>query len=175
VVAPRLAQVKGGYAGVTMDGLGAAAGISGASAYTYFDSKAQLFEMAVARAVSWGLARLEQAWAASTSPLDLLERAIAGQAELAVAFPELGRSVVNDVVDLPDPHRSAVLAHATGYLEQWRRCLRAARPDLADEDAAVLVHAVLTVMGELSRVPPGGAPPAAADVAAVALRMVDTH
>ncbi|GAA0903781.1 TetR family transcriptional regulator [Virgisporangium aurantiacum] len=150
ILAPQLTQVRGGYDDVTMEDLGTAAGMSGAAAYHYFPSKADVFQAAFAQAASWGQAMLEQAWTAATSPDDMLDRVLAGAVRLSKDFPAIIRTALNNTVELPEPQRVAALAGAAQYTGEWQRCLAVVRPDLSKEDIEVLTFAVLAMIGDLA-------------------------
>lgn len=136
-----------GYHGVSMDDIGAAAGVTGPALYHHFRGKEAMLVAALAP-VSEGLleggrervaAHAGDARAALQSLIDFhVEFALANPAVIAVHLHELDR--------LPDEPRRQIRMLQRLYVEEWVTVLDAVRPELSADEARVLAHAAFGLM-----------------------------
>lgn len=131
-----------GFAGVTVDSLGAAAGVSGPALYHHFDSKeAMLGEMLVG--ISHHLIDRGRALRDADLGDALLDELIAMHVDFAVDHRALISVHFNDLNHArPDDQRRVRLLQRQ-YVEIWVNALIARRPGLSVERARPAVHAVL--------------------------------
>ncbi len=146
-----------GFAGVRLEDLGAAAGISGPAVYRHFPSKeAVLTELLVG--ISEGLLEGGRAVVdAAATPGEAVAGLIDFQLDFAFGEPELIRIQDRDLASLPPEPLHQVRQAQRRYVEIWVAAIRAARPGLAEVDARVQAHAVFGLINSTphsaSRVP----------------------
>jgi AcrR family transcriptional regulator len=131
-----------GFAVVTVDSLGAAAGVSGPALYHHFDSKeAMLGEMLVG--ISHHLLDRGRALRDADLGEDLLDELIAMHVDFAVDHRALISVQFHDLnhARLDDQRRVRLLQRR--YVEIWVGALAERHPGLAPERARPAVHAVL--------------------------------
>ena len=132
-----------GFAGVTMDDIGAVAGISGPALYHHFSGKeAMLGEMLVS--ISEHLLEQGSAIVAGTSTddqaLDALTRA---HVAFAIDHPELIMVHFRDLVQVAEADRQQVRRLQSRYVHVWVDVLTRRDPLLDETVARVAVGAVL--------------------------------
>lgn len=140
-----------GYHDVSIEELGAAAGITASSVYRHFSSKAELLAAAFHRASDRLTVTLGSALAESETPLQavhtLAEMYVAvffAQSELmAVYFAEIG--------SLPDDARAELRNIQRLNVEEWAQLCVDARPELTLVQARFLVQAALGLVFDVGR------------------------
>ncbi len=131
----------GGFAGVTMDDIGAATGISGPALYHHFDSKeSMLGEMLVA--ISEHLLRTGEGIVAGSSPADRLRALVAAHVEFAVDSRALITVQYRDLVHASDADRRRVQELQRSYVDLWVAALLELQPATDPRVARSEVHAV---------------------------------
>jgi acetoacetyl-CoA synthetase len=131
-----------GFATVTVDSLGAAAGVSGPALYHHFENKeAMLGEMLVG--TSHHLLAGARALQESVPPERLLSELIAMRVDFAVDHPALISVESRDVNNATPEDRERVLLLQQQYVDIWVDALIAHRPGLTPDTARPVAHAVL--------------------------------
>ncbi|MEJ2888535.1 SACE_7040 family transcriptional regulator [Actinomycetospora aeridis] len=140
-----------GFHGVSIDGIGAAVGVSGPALYRHFPSKEGLLAEMLVGISEHLLAGGQERAAAHTDPVDLLDALIAFHTDFALRQPELITVQDRDLANLPDDARRSVRGLQRAYVEIWVGAL--VRAGLADgEDAArVAAHAAFGLMNSTPR------------------------
>src|SRR3989440_3862468 len=149
-----------GYHGVSMDDIGAAAGVTGPALYHHFAGKEAMLAAALIpvseQLLAGGRARIaeyaDQPPAALVALVDFhVEFALANPAVIAVHLHELDR--------LPEEPRRQIRRLQRLYVEVWVEALTALRDELDAPEARVLAHAAFGLMnstpflgGEVDRV-----------------------
>jgi AcrR family transcriptional regulator len=135
-----------GYHGVSMDDIGAAAGVTGPALYHHFAGKEAMVAAAL-NPVSEGLlaggrARVEDAREPKTALVALVDFhvdfALNNPAVIALHLHELDR--------LPDEPRREIRRLQRLYVEEWVRVLMALRDGMSAQEARVLAHAAFGLM-----------------------------
>jgi AcrR family transcriptional regulator len=108
-----------GYAGVTVDDIGDAAGVSGPALYHHFTSKEALL-----------------------GGDDVLERLVRFHAEFAVDDRSLITVHLRDLVHTSTSDHDRVRSLQGEYVALWTEAIRRRRPDYSAEVAAAAAHAV---------------------------------
>lgn len=135
-----------GYHGVSMDDIGAAAGVTGPALYHHFAGKEAMLAAAL-NPVSEGLlaggrARVEDALEPDRALVALVDFhvdfALNNPAVIALHLHELDR--------LPDEPRREIRRLQRLYVEEWVRVLMALRSELSAQEARVLAHAAFGLM-----------------------------
>jgi AcrR family transcriptional regulator len=142
-----------GFHPVSMEDIGAAAGISGPSVYRHFPSKAALMVAIGHRAADKLTLATEYALRVA-APADEREalRALANSyVQTLIHTPELVVSFSGDPVTIPERDKADLLRIQRDYVARWVQLLTAARPDLNAREAKITVHAALTIANDLAR------------------------
>ncbi|MGH3731057.1 MAG: TetR/AcrR family transcriptional regulator, partial [Micromonosporaceae bacterium] len=112
-----------GYRAVSMEDIGAAAGIAGPSIYRHFASKADLMRAAANRMVDRLTVDAARATAGAPTPIDALDRLIDSYAETVLAHRDLMAVYVAEVASLPAEDRAELQRLQRGYVAEWVRLI----------------------------------------------------
>src|SRR5499426_2321747 len=130
-----------GYHGVSMDDIGAAAGVTGPALYHHFAGKEAMLVAALSpvseQLLAGGRARAAEHEGDAAGGLAALvdfhvDFALNNPAVIALHLHELDR--------LPEEPRREIRRLQRLYVEEWVRTLILLRPELNDEEARVLAH-----------------------------------
>ena len=114
---------------MSIDGIGAAVGVSGPALYRHFPSKEGLLaEMLVGISEHLLAGGQERLAAEHADPDELLDALIAFHTDFALRQPELITVQDRDLANLPDAARRRVRGLQRAYVEIWVDALRRARP-----------------------------------------------
>jgi AcrR family transcriptional regulator len=131
-----------GFVSVTVDDLGAAAGVSGPALYHHFESKeAMLGEMLID--ISHHLLEAGRALRASSSPLQLLDDLIEMHVDFAVDHRALISVHFRDLLQASDDDQRKVRRLQREYVEIWVEALVERSDHLPAPVARSIVHAAL--------------------------------
>lgn len=135
-----------GFAGVRLEDLGAAVGISGPAVYRHFPNKeAVLVELLVD--ISDYLLRGGKRVAAETvAPAQRLSELVEFHLDFALESPALIRIQDRDLQSLPEAARRKVRRMQREYVEIWVGVLREFDPALEESDARTTAHAAFGLM-----------------------------
>ncbi|ATY14547.1 TetR family transcriptional regulator [Amycolatopsis sp. AA4] len=142
-----------GFHAVSMEDIGAAAGIAGPSVYRHFPSKAALMVAIGHRAADRLALAAEQALQAPDER-SALSRLAASYVHILLRTPELLVSFTADRVTMPERDKADLRRVQRDYVDQWVSLLCAVFPELPAREAKIRVHAALTIANDLSRTGP---------------------
>jgi len=167
-VAARLFADRG-FTGVTMDDIGAAAGISGPALYHHFASKeSMLGEMLVS--ISEHLhAQGAAIVAAGSPPATTLERLVDAHVGFAVDHPELITVHFRDLVRAPATDQRRVRTRQARYVDMWVGVLQAATVVTDERTTRAAVHAAFGLINSTPQIRPARDLPTAALLRSMAL------
>jgi AcrR family transcriptional regulator len=135
-----------GFAGVGIEDLGSAAGISGPAVYRHFATKQALLG-AILREASEQLHEGGAEVAASAAdPAKRLDVLIAFHIDFAVRSPDVIRVQERDLASLSDEDRDAVRRLQRAYVEIWVATLCAEDPAHSVAEARLRTHAAFGLM-----------------------------
>jgi AcrR family transcriptional regulator len=137
-----------GYAGVRMEDVGAAAGITGPSVYQHFAGKADLLMAALNRGAEWLQLGLAQAFAATNESAAALELVLRSYVEFMLQHTDLMSVFLTETIYLPEEERHALRRVQHEYVAEWVRLLVAVRPSLTPAEGRFLVQGVLGVVND---------------------------
>ena len=149
-----------GYHGVSMDDIGAAAGVTGPALYHHFAGKEAML-VACLIPVSERLldGGRERALGDGRDPAGALAALVDFHVEFALNNPAVIALHLHELDRLPDDPRRQIRRLQRLYVEEWVSVLTALRPELDAREARVLAHAAFGLMnstpflgGELDRV-----------------------
>ena len=139
-----------GFHEVSMEDIGAAAGISGPSVYRHFPSKTALFMAASAR-IHDRLARgRDQVAATAKTEREALEGLVRSYVQVMRDCADL-LMIGREIGALTAAERNELRRVQREYVAEWVRLLMAIRPDLVTPEARVVVHMALTIANDLVR------------------------
>jgi AcrR family transcriptional regulator len=148
--AAELFRVRGFHA-VSMEDIGAAAGIAGPSVYRHFPSKSSLIYAIGRRAADRLALGAEHALRSSSNEAEALHRLVDSYVQVLTGSVELAVSFSLDGVNLPEHERADLLRVQREYVAQWCGLLVAAKPELSAREAKITVHVALTIANDLAR------------------------
>jgi AcrR family transcriptional regulator len=134
-----------GYSAVSLDDIGAEAGMAGPSIYYHFATKADLLVTAFSRAAD----RLSATRPGTSGTLDDLVR---HYAEFAVQERELFDVYVLESINLPPEAGRRISSALRAEVNEWVAALRRERPALSEPQCRVLVHAARAVVQDVVRI-----------------------
>ncbi|WP_200208234.1 TetR/AcrR family transcriptional regulator [Micromonospora coerulea] len=136
-----------GYHGVSMDDIGAAAGVTGPALYHHFAGKEAMLAAALIP-VSEGLLAggKDRAAGHPDDPRGALESLIDFHVDFALANPAVIALHLHELDRLPDEPRRRIRKLQRLYVEEWVTVLTALHPGLPDGEARVLAHAAFGLM-----------------------------
>nr|WP_245900904.1 TetR/AcrR family transcriptional regulator [Prauserella shujinwangii] len=149
VAAPRTFRERG-FHGVTMEDLGAAAGISGSSVYRHFAGKADLLAAVYYRAADRLTAAMGVAIERARSPEEALRAVIDAYVGYAFRHADLAAVYLSEYGNLPAGDRHALRKVQREHVEQWVRLVAATRQGTRGARVRLAVHAALNIAHDLS-------------------------
>jgi AcrR family transcriptional regulator len=135
-----------GYHGVSMDDIGAAAGVTGPALYHHFAGKEAMLAAALIPVSESLLAGGLQRKATHDRPADALAALVEFHVEFALANPAVIALHLHELDRLPEEPRRQIRRLQRLYVEEWVTTLTALRSDLNGGEARVLAHAAFGLM-----------------------------
>lgn len=136
-----------GYAGVSIDDIGEALGVTGPAIYRHFPGKAAILVALFDRSST---PLLEMAKAAErepgATPRSVLGRLIRLHAEAVLDNTALHFLYLHDRFHLPADDARRIRTRLRAYGVIWRRALAGVRPELTDDEVLALEGAVIGVL-----------------------------
>lgn len=130
-----------GFAGVRLEDLGAAVGISGPAVYRHFPNKDALLVELLVDISRRLLAGGTEVVAGTVDPRDALHGLVDFHLDFALGELDLIRVQDRELHSLPDDARHEVRATQRRYVEIWVGILRRITPGLPESDARTMAHA----------------------------------
>lgn len=136
-----------GYHGVSMDDIGAAAGVTGPALYHHFRGKEAMLAACLVP-VSEGLLAggRQQVARQAGDPRAAVEALVEFHVEFALANPAVIAMHLHELARLPDEPRREIRRLQRQYVEVWVTALTEARHDVTADEARVLAHAAFGLM-----------------------------
>src|SRR5687767_3527693 len=136
-----------GYHGVSMDDIGAAAGVTGPALYHHFAGKEAMLVAALIP-VSEGLLEggRDRVTQHQNGARTALESLIDFHVEFALANPAVIALHLHELDRLPEEPRRQIRRLQRLYVEEWVNVLTNQRPGFVDGEARVLAHAAFGLM-----------------------------
>lgn len=130
-----------GLAGVRLEDLGKAAGISGPAVYRHFANKEAVLEELLVGISEYLLTHGSAVVEAAATPQAALESLVDFHIDFSLTRPALIRVQGRDLATLDDDARRAVRRLQRRYVEIWVGVLRDLDPSLSEDDARIKAHA----------------------------------
>ena len=136
-----------GYHGVSMDDIGAAAGVTGPALYHHFAGKEAMLIAALApvseELLAGGRARIAEHLG---RPADALAALVDFHVDFALANPAVIALHLHELDRLPEEPRRQIRRLQRLYVEEWVVTLTGLHAQLNDREARVLAHAAFGLM-----------------------------
>lgn len=132
---------RNGFHGVSMDELGAAAGVSGPALYRYFPGKEAILSAMLIDISERLLAGGRQRVASARTPSQALRTLVDFHVDFALDHPDLIDVQARDLDAMPDADRRAVRRLQAQYVSLWVDALVGERPEMSPERARASAHA----------------------------------
>lgn len=139
-----------GYAAVSMEDIGARAGMAGPSIYRYFPAKAAILVAGAYRMADRLTADAERAMA--MPPGEALRSLATSYVQTVLRSDNIMANFANELGNLPERDRKELVRLQRAYVAEWLRQLRS-ESELTEQDAKIVVHAALTIVNDLARTP----------------------
>lgn len=152
VAAARLFAERG-YQAVSIDDIGAAAGVAGPSLYHHFPSKSAILIAQLTRCLDSVMFDLWAALDFADSPVQALTLLLESLVRFNLEHGIVMGALINEMVYVPAEERLGLRRTQRDYTTEWVALLIGHRPELADGEAQVLVEAAHSLIGLLCRVP----------------------
>lgn len=140
-----------GYHAVTMEEIGAAAGIAGPSIYRHFASKADLLRAAGNRMLDQLALDASRAATGTSGPRQVLDRLIISYAGTVLAHRDLMAVYIAEMTSLPAEECAELRRRQRAYVAEWARLIAAAGSFREPAEARVVAHGALTLANDLAR------------------------
>ncbi|HEV7624044.1 MAG TPA: TetR/AcrR family transcriptional regulator [Amnibacterium sp.] len=142
-----------GYVGVSIEELGAAAGVSGPALYRHFRGKEDVLAELLVTASERLLDGATEAVGRGAGPAVTLTDLVAFHADFALAERDVIRVQDRELVHLPEEASRRVRSLQRRYVETWADVLVGVRPDLPRSEAVVRLHAVFGLLNATPTTP----------------------
>lgn len=139
-----------GYAAVSMEDIGARAGMAGPSIYRYFPGKAAILVAGGYRMADRLTQDAEKAL--SLPPTEALRSLVTSYVDTVLRSDNIMANFVGELGNLPERDRKELVRLQRAYVAEWVRQLRL-ESELTEQEAKVVVHAALTIVNDLARTP----------------------
>ncbi|QTX05046.1 TetR/AcrR family transcriptional regulator [Agromyces archimandritae] len=161
-----------GYAGVTIEDLGQAAGVSGPAVYRHFPGKAAVLAAILDDASRALLDGAERVVAAAADPAAALRELVAFHVDFAVASADVILVQDRELERLEPGDRHEVRRVQRAYVERWVDVLGRLRPELGERERRMRAHAAFGLMNSTPHsARAGGVHPRAAEVRRILVPM----
>ena len=132
-----------GFDAISMADIGAEAGIVGSGIYRHFDSKTAILVAMADRVMDRLMTRAAEIIAASATSAQRLSMLVRDHIEVALTDRDALAVYHREVRTLPEEERRRLSRSQRRYIEEWVHLLAPLRPDLADGEARLAVHAAI--------------------------------
>ncbi|WP_405136166.1 TetR/AcrR family transcriptional regulator [Nocardia sp. NBC_01388] len=144
---------RNGFAGVSMEEIGAGVGISGPSVYNHFPAKSDILMAAVFRGDEWLQMEMNRAFARAADPRDGMLRLLHSYGAFAFENPDLIQLLISESMHLPESERHRARSTQHAYIAEWVHLLIQVHPGLDAVTARIRVQAAQTVMNDIAVMP----------------------
>jgi len=143
LVAAAALGAQRGFDAISMADIGAEAGIVGSGIYRHFDSKTAILVAMADRVMDRLMQAASQIIAASPGERECLSMLVRDHIEAALTDRDALAVYHREVRTLPEDERRRLSRLQRHYIEEWVHLLAPLRPDLADGEVRLAVHAAI--------------------------------
>ncbi|MGW3287403.1 TetR/AcrR family transcriptional regulator [Streptomyces sp. NPDC001002] len=149
-VSARLFRERGFHA-VTMEHIGAAAGMAGPSVYTHFAGKTDLLQTAASRIRERLRQNVTAAQAAGLPASDTLDLLVLSYVDTVLDYRDLVAAYFAEGHNLPERDRTELRRFQRAFAAYWAEVTGAAAPSPDPKEIQVRVHAAFAVVNDLAQ------------------------
>lgn len=142
-----------GFQVVSLEEIGAAAGIAGPSIYNHFSSKAEILAAALHRESEVLHFSVARELTESRTPVEALHRVLRTYAALCDTRISAMPLMVGELVHLSAEQRQSAFQSQAGFVAECLSLLRSCRPELDEDEGRVMLGSVLSMVLILYRLP----------------------
>lgn len=139
-----------GFHAVSMEDIAVAAGVTGPTVYSYFESKADLLVVAQQRGSAWLALRLDQLMRDEPSAAGRFALAMRSYIDFSIDHGDTLAVLVREACNLPDAQMPTVLRDHHDYTTEMAALLHATRPDLDEPASRFVVCGALDLVSFLA-------------------------
>jgi AcrR family transcriptional regulator len=143
LVAAAALGARRGFDAISMADIGAEAGIVGSGVYRHFDSKTAILVAMADRVMDRLMIRSAEIIAAGLDEGQSLTLLVRDHIEVALTDRDALAIYHREVRTLPEDERRRLSRAQRHYIEEWVHLLAPLRPDLADREVRLAVHAAI--------------------------------
>jgi AcrR family transcriptional regulator len=143
LVAAAALGAERGFDAISMADIGAEAGIVGSGVYRHFDSKTAILVAMADRVMDRLMTRAVEIISASPGDRECLSMLVRDHIEVALTDHDALAVYHREVRTLPEEERRRLSRSQRHYIEEWVHVLAPLRPDLADGEVRLAVHAAI--------------------------------
>src|SRR3954447_12650931 len=137
---------RGGFHAISMADIGAEAGIVGSGIYRHFDSKTAILVAMLDQVLDRLSERTAEILSGGGSEGELLSSLVRDHIELALRHRDVLAVYHFELHTLPEEDRRRLRRGQRHYVEDWVHLLASLRPDLADAELRLAVHAAISAI-----------------------------
>jgi AcrR family transcriptional regulator len=142
-----------GFAGVSVDGIGAAVGIAGPSVYNHFPSKTDILAAAMFRGNEWLWMEFNRAVAHARDAAEALRRVVASYQTFAFDNPEIVEILITEEMHLPESDGLRARSAQRAYIDEWVHLARQLHPNWTITEARIRVQAAQMMINDIVVIP----------------------
>ncbi|MGI9163033.1 MAG: TetR/AcrR family transcriptional regulator [Mycobacterium sp.] len=142
-----------GYAGVSIEDIGAALGTTGSNVYNHFSSKLEILTTALNRGTSYLMLDFSEILTTVDDPRLALEQLIDSYLRLATSHHYILDLLITESGQLPDEERHLQRQAQHDYISEWTRLLSMIDPDTDSTESRIRVQTALTIINDTARDP----------------------
>ncbi|MET8648774.1 TetR/AcrR family transcriptional regulator [Nocardia aurea] len=142
-----------GFAGVSMDDIGASVGIAGPSLYNHFAAKSDILAAVMYRGDEWLRMEMNRVFARAADARDGLHRLIDSYSGFVLENPDLIQLLVSETAHLPDADRQRARSTQYTYIDEWVHLAVQVHPDWDPLTTRIRVQAAQTTMNDIALIP----------------------
>ncbi|HEX2821685.1 MAG TPA: TetR/AcrR family transcriptional regulator [Streptosporangiaceae bacterium] len=143
LVAAAALGARRGFDAISMAEIGAQAGIVGSGIYRHFDSKTAILVAMADRVMDRLMSRAAEIISAFPDGRQSLSMLVRDHIEVALTDRDALAVYHREVRTLPEDERRRLSRAQRHYIEEWVHLLAPLRPDLADGEVRLAVHAAI--------------------------------
>lgn len=143
---------RNGYAGVSIDDIGADVGFAGPAIYRYFETKTSILVALVRRFFEWRSLEVARALRTSADPINVLSALMSGYVHLTIEAVDLLAVTLSERQYLPDAERERFRRTDDDFVSELVRWYLSARSDSGQATAHSLVNIAITAVHDLVRI-----------------------
>lgn len=148
-VSNRLFRCRG-FHGVSIEDIAEAAGVTGPTVYSHFDSKAELLATSCRRGAAWIEMEVESVLAREQAPAERVDGVLRSLAGFALRHGDTMAMLAREVPNLPPAGVRIARRDQVDYTAEVVRLVRAERPALDEPTVRILVRGSIAVVSELA-------------------------